>query len=138
MGSHRTTIKRKKPLTQPRATRANRKTTITALHNDLKSQIARDSSALARYQQTSSRGQDPNHGGDSSKILVPWLRRARTLRVLEVGCLECDNAIAKFVESKGGMMKRIDLKSRDPRIEEVDFMRFPVPEEVSFPLKEPR
>lgn len=33
-------------------------------------------------------------------------------------------------------MKRIDLKSRDPRIEEVDFMSFPVPEEVSSPFKD--
>jgi 25S rRNA (adenine(2142)-N(1))-methyltransferase, Bmt2 len=130
MGSHRTTIKRKKPLTQRTPTRANRKLTIKALHNDLKAQIPRDSAALASYQQASSRGQDPSHGGDSSKVLVPWVRRERALRVLEVGCLECDNAIAKFVESRGGVMKRIDLKSRDPRIEEVDFMSFPVLQEV--------
>jgi hypothetical protein len=130
MGSHRTTIKRKKPLTQRTLPRTNRKLAIKNLHNDLKACVPRDSAALASYQQASSRGQDPQHGGDSSKVLVPWVHGERGLRVLEVGCLECDNAIAKVVESRGGMMERIDLKSRDPRIEEVDFMDFPVPKEV--------
>ena len=47
------------------------------------------------------------------------------MRVLEVGCLETDNAIAKYVGKQKGMMRRIDLKSRDPRIEEQDFMSLP-------------
>ena len=46
--------------------------------------------------------------------------------MLEVGCLECDNAIAKFVEHRKGSIRRIDLKSRDPRIEEQDFMTLPL------------
>jgi len=44
------------------------------------------------------------------------------MRVLEVGCLETDNAIAKYVGGQKGMIRRIDLKSRDPKIEEQDFM----------------
>lgn len=63
---------------------------------------------------------------------MQWLKSTPIdgLRVLEVGCLEVDNAIAKVVEGKGGSVKRIDLKSRDPRIEEQDFMTLEVPNEV--------
>src|SRR5271170_4854455 len=89
---------------------------------------------LSVYQQASSKGQAIQRGGDSSKLLVQWLKSTppQALRVLEIGCLEVDNAIGRTVEGRGGSMRRIDLKSRDPRIEEQDFMTLEVPVEVSF------
>jgi len=42
--------------------------------------------------------------------------------------LEVDNAIAKYVERHNGTIRRIDLKCRDPRIEEQDFMTLPLTE----------
>jgi len=135
MGSHRKTIKRKKPLTQTTIKSTHRRDVIKSLHNDLKANKLQDKRQLAVYQEASSKGQDPQHGGDSSKILVPWLRAAQNegIRVLEVGCLECDNAIAKFVESRKGSIRRIDLKSRDPRIEEQDFMTLPLADHEVIP-----
>lgn len=81
---------------------------------------------LAIYQNASSKGQTAHRGGDSSKVLVRWLpdEDVENLRVLEVGCVEVDNAVAKYVHSHNGAIQRIDLKSRDPRIEEQDFMTF--------------
>ena len=131
MGSHRTTIRRKKPLTQLTQPTLPRRKAIRSLHVDLKSSQATPSIPLAAYQQASSKGQDPLRGGDSSKVLVQWLKQHQTaetmedMRVLEVGCLETDNAIAKYVGGQKGMIRRIDLKSRDPRIEEQDFMTLP-------------
>ena len=57
------------------------------------------------------------------------MESVKDIKVLEVGCLEVDNAIAKYVGSrKGSTIRRIDLKSRDPRIEEQDFMTLPLTE----------
>jgi hypothetical protein len=135
MGSHRTTIRRKKPLTHLTTTKLPRRKAIKTLHTDLKSSSTGSSSVpLAVYQQASSKGQDPLKGGDSSKVLVQWLKESKDkeklnrLRALEVGCLEADNAIAKYVEGRKGSIRRIDLKSRDPRIEEQDFMTLPLNE----------
>ena len=139
MGSHRTTIRRKKPLTHLTTARhpINRKQAIQNLHTTLKSTSRASPSSpaipLSVYQHASSQGQAQHRGGDSSKVLVQWLKSHRThdLHVLEIGCLEVDNAIAKVVEGKGGgSITRIDLKSRDPRIEEQDFMTMEVPSEV--------
>jgi len=132
MGWHRKTIRRKRPLTQTDIKSTNRRDVIKSLHNDLKANRPRDNAQLARYQQASSKGQDPQHGGDSSRVLVPWLRASPTerMKVLEVGCLDCDNAIAKFVKCQKGSIRRIDLKSRDPRIEEQDFMTLSLADEA--------
>jgi 25S rRNA (adenine(2142)-N(1))-methyltransferase, Bmt2 len=135
MGSHRTTIRRKKPLTHLTTTppTLKRKDAISSLHTSLKSTSPSSSAVpLSVYQHASSKGQAVHRGGDSSKHLVQWLKSSPThaLRVLEVGCLEVDNAIAKAVEGRGGGVRRIDLKSRDPRIEEQDFMTLEVPSEV--------
>ena len=140
MGSHRTTIRRKKPLTHVTQTGIKHKNAIKQLHTSLKS-THRDSSPsipLSVYQQASAKGQDPQRGGDSSKVLVEWLKNIPTyrLRVLEVGCLEVDNLIGKVVEGQDGRMRRIDLKSRDPRVEEQDFMTLEVPGEVHSRLVE--
>jgi 25S rRNA (adenine2142-N1)-methyltransferase len=90
---------------------------------------------LAIYQNASSKGQTIHRGGDSSKILIEWLKNesVEELRVLEVGCLEVENAIGKYVISHHGSIRRIDLKSRDPRIEEQDFMTLEMPEKVYLP-----
>jgi 25S rRNA (adenine2142-N1)-methyltransferase len=137
MGSHRTTIRRKKPLTHLTTTKLPRRKAIKTLHTNLKPSTASDSTEsipLTVYQQASSKGQDPLRGGDSSKVLVQWLKEGREkekcedVRVLEVGCLEVDNAIAKYVAGQKATIRRIDLKSRDPRIEEQDFMTLPLSE----------
>jgi 25S rRNA (adenine2142-N1)-methyltransferase len=132
MGAHRTTIKRKKPLTHINTAGIKRREAIKLLHIGLKSTQNPPGIPLSVYQKASSKGQDIQHGGDSSKILVQWLKNSpsKGIRVLEIGCLEVDNAIAKYVNSQNGSIRHIDLKSRDPRIEEQDFMSLPVPTEV--------
>jgi 25S rRNA (adenine(2142)-N(1))-methyltransferase, Bmt2 len=134
MGPHRTTIRRKKPLTHVQGASLKRRVAIRSLHTELKSAatVSNASIPLSIYQRASSRGQDIQRGGDSSKVLVQWLRNTdlSAPRVLEVGCLEVDNAIAKYVHSQNGVIRRIDLKSRDPQIEEQDFMTLPMPTEV--------
>src|SRR5579862_7533492 len=133
MGSHRTTIKRKKPLTQAQSIKSiKRRDAIRSLHSQMKSSQAL-SVPLSLYQNASSKGQDVHRGGDSSRELVKWLgdECPSDFRVLEIGCLEADNAIAKYVQKHQKSIRRIDLKSRDPRIEEQDFMTLTVPQEVS-------
>ena len=132
MGAHRTTIRRKKPLTLSHGRRVKRKEAIKLLHTELKSTQDNAVIPLSVYQQASSKGQDNQHGGDSSKILVQWLKNfpSKEILVLEVGCLEVDNAIGKYVCSQHGTIRRIDLKSRDPQIEERDFMNL-VPDQVA-------
>jgi hypothetical protein len=133
MGGHRKTIRRKKPLTFVETRGVKRRDAIRRLHTEMKSLDSAKEAAipLAIYQNASSRGQTAQRGGDSSKVLVRWLPEedVGNLRVLEVGCLEVDNAVAKYVDSHDGAIRRIDLKSRDPRIEEQDFMTFE-PDEV--------
>ena len=133
-------IRRKKPLTSHETKGIKRKDAIHLLHAELKSRpsIQETSIPLALYQNASSKGQNPHLGGDSSKILVQWLHDGPvepmdSMNVLEVGCLEVDNAIGKYVTSRHGQIRHIDLKSRDPRIEEQDFMKLEVPKEVSLP-----
>lgn len=131
MGAHRTTIRRKKPLTHINTKGIKRREAIKLLHTTLKSG-QETKIPLSVYQQASSKGQDIQHGGDSSKVLVQWLKTfpSQGIRVLEIGSLEVDNAIAKYVQSQHGSIRRIDLKSRDPRIEEQDFMSLSVPDQV--------
>ena len=134
MGAHRKTIKRKKPLTQIATKGIKRREAIKSLHVELKaSSTSTPSIPLTVYQQASAKGQDIHRGGDSSKFLVQWLKDVpiEQPRLLEVGCLEVDNAIAKYVNSHHGSIRRIDLKSRDPRIEEQDFMTLSIPAQVS-------
>lgn len=89
---------------------------------------------LEKYQQASISGQDPNRGGDSSKILIEWLNEEgvtpgtsadHQLRLLEVGCLSPDNYVSKcgiFTE-----VERIDLNSQHPLIKEQDFLKMVPP-----------
>ncbi|KAF0316285.1 nucleolus protein [Colletotrichum asianum] len=101
---------------------------------------------LKEYQQASLQGQRTDRGGDSSKVLLDWLRSAnlqstktmaaatsdnhgserRHLRMLEVGALSVGNAC-----SKSGLfeMELIDLNSQQPGILQQDFMERPLPKD---------
>ncbi|KAJ0338799.1 hypothetical protein COL154_008727 [Colletotrichum chrysophilum] len=101
---------------------------------------------LKEYQQASLQGQRTDRGGDSSKVLLDWLRPAnlqstktmaaatsdnhgstrRRLRMLEVGALSVGNAC-----SKSGLfeMELIDLNSQQPGILQQDFMERPLPKD---------
>lgn len=76
---------------------------------------------LEMYQRASLNGQSRSRGGDSSRLLVKWLNATKKGRLLEVGCLDVENACTRsnlFADHK-----RIDLNSQDPRIEKQDFMK---------------
>ncbi|OLN81597.1 25S rRNA (adenine(2142)-N(1))-methyltransferase [Colletotrichum chlorophyti] len=114
--------------------------------------IAAEISALGgldEYQKASLQGQRTDRGGDSSRLLLEWLRSAklqqppkakgegmgkgddhrnRRLRMLEVGALSTDNACSKsgFFE-----MELIDLNSQQAGILQQDFMQRPLPKDDS-------
>jgi len=95
------------------------------------------------YQAASKQGQSKDRGGDSSKVLIDWLRNSRvfqsdgvhkddgerrevtTIRCLEVGALSIQNEISKYPNRIA--MTRIDLNSQGPGIEKQDFMQRPLP-----------
>lgn len=89
---------------------------------------------IEEYQRASLQGQRNDRGGDSSKILLDWLRPAhaelKTLpagsrfRMLEVGALSTENAC-----SRSGLfqMEHIDLNSQESGIKQQDFMERPLP-----------
>lgn len=89
---------------------------------------------LDRYQKASIQGQATDRGGDSSIVLVQWLRdldSARTgkqqhdLRLLEVGALSTTNACSR--SGPFDTIERIDLQSQRPGILQQDFMERPLP-----------
>ncbi|EXJ83837.1 hypothetical protein A1O1_07464 [Capronia coronata CBS 617.96] len=141
---------------------------------ELEAQLAA-SGGLETYQLASTVGQSAERGGDSSRVLVDWLREElearkpkrfrghsfafsassssssnpspandehgssstsvqvggrgppspRPLRILEVGALSTTNALnIPLVTS----VRRIDLRSSGPGIEEADFMTLPLPD----------
>lgn len=92
---------------------------------------------LEAYQAASTLGQSAERGGDTSKLLVEWLAPilrshlqsdgggesgTSPLRILEVGALSTTNAIN--IPGKT-LVRRIDLRSNAPGIEEQDFMTLP-------------
>ena len=93
-----------------------------------------DLGGLESYQAASIIGQSIERGGDSSKILVDWIRDATVLRrenrgegrlrLLEVGALKVDNAC-----SRSGLfeVERIDLNSREEGIKQQDFLERTLP-----------
>ncbi|KAI2784982.1 putative methyltransferase-domain-containing protein [Daldinia loculata] len=92
---------------------------------------------LEKYQQASLQGQRLDRGGDSSRVLVEWLKSmdpsltsstGTRLRMLEVGALSTTN-----VCSKSGVfdMERIDLNSQSDGILQQDFMKRPLPKDDS-------
>lgn len=92
---------------------------------------------IERYQQASLQGQRNDRGGDSSRVLMDWLKPVETelkatirsgssyrLRMLEVGALSTSNAC-----SRSGVfdIERIDLNSQGEGILQQDFMERPLP-----------
>ncbi|WEW56283.1 25S rRNA (adenine2142-N1)-methyltransferase [Emydomyces testavorans] len=87
---------------------------------------------IESYQMASKKGQSKERGGDSSKILMEWLKPTldelkssqSRLRLLEVGALSTRNACStvSFVD-----VTRIDLHSQEPGILPQDFMERPLP-----------
>jgi len=83
---------------------------------------------IVRYQEASLQGQRNDRGGDTSRVLMEWLKpvtsalRKHPLRMLEIGALSVDNAC-----SKSGCfdIERIDLNSQGPGIKQQDFMSRP-------------
>lgn len=93
--------------------------------------LIEEQGGLKVYQQASITGQSKIRGGDSSTVLMTWLREEKItksvdgkLKMLEVGALSTQNAC-----SKSGLFEvaRIDLNSQDPQIEQQDFMKRPLP-----------
>lgn len=101
---------------------------------------------LESYQTASKLGQSLERGGDSSKILIQWIKQPLLdwelankaaadgkksadsafpkLRVLEVGALSTKNACSR---SPALEVSRIDLNSQEPGILKQDFMERPLP-----------
>jgi 25S rRNA (adenine2142-N1)-methyltransferase len=96
---------------------------------------------IEKYQQASLQGQRNDRGGDSSKVLLDWLKPVKPrlqaladsdpsqrLRMLEVGALSTTNAC-----SLSGLFDivRIDLNSQAEGILQQDFMERPLPKDES-------
>lgn len=87
---------------------------------------------LKSYQIASKLGQSMDRGGDSSKLLIDWIKphlgqwkpAFPKLRVLEVGALSTQNACSKTASLD---VSRIDLNSQEPGILKQDFMERPLP-----------
>jgi 25S rRNA (adenine2142-N1)-methyltransferase len=102
----------------------------SAKAEQIKQQIE-EQGGLEVYQKASITGQSNSRGGDSSKVLMQWLEeydiKASTKQkyeMLEVGALSTTNACSRSGIFK---VKRIDLNSQDPQIEQQDFMERPLP-----------
>lgn len=86
---------------------------------------------LMNYQQASIAGQDTNRGGDSSRMLVSWIKGQDSIKLpakpslLEVGSLSIYNACS--TENIFHFIERIDLNSQHTQIKEQDFMARPLP-----------
>jgi 25S rRNA (adenine2142-N1)-methyltransferase len=87
---------------------------------------------LKSYQTASKLGQSMDRGGDSSKVLIDWIKPQLSqwnktvpkLRVLEVGALSTKNACSTNAALD---VTRIDLNSQEPGILKQDFMERPLP-----------
>ena len=135
------------PTLSSRAARA----TIRAYHTrrkqlnqaEVNSQTARDAAHnrlqadLPAYQRASLQGQSLRRGGDTSRVLVQWLRpilqpdlRGQVSvrehprpRLLDIGALRGDNACTRLFD-----VESIDLNPLDPSIKREDLMARPVPQ----------
>ncbi|KAJ5541971.1 hypothetical protein N7535_004390 [Penicillium sp. DV-2018c] len=87
---------------------------------------------LESYQIASKLGQSMDRGGDSSKVLIDWIKpqlkqwnkTVPKLRVLEVGALSTKNACSI---NPALDVTRIDLNSQESGILKQDFMERPLP-----------
>ncbi|KAH8674087.1 putative methyltransferase-domain-containing protein [Xylariales sp. PMI_506] len=100
-----------------------------------------DLGGIEKYQQASLQGQRTDRGGDSSKVLMGWLKPTHAalktlasgespgpLRMLEVGALSTTNECST---SKMFAVQRIDLNSQAEGILQQDFMERPLPQDES-------
>ncbi|KAK4218150.1 putative methyltransferase-domain-containing protein [Rhypophila decipiens] len=144
------TIQKQKPKS---ITRKATKALINKLHllekrktqaiakGDAKEEAAIDSEimelgGLERYQEASLQGQRHDRGGDSSRVLMDWLKtqlpsmkelkdgKASRRSMLEVGALSTENACSKSGQFD---IVRIDLNSQGEGILQQDFMERPLP-----------
>lgn len=92
---------------------------------------------IEKYQQASLQGQRSDRGGDSSRVLLEWIRPITSalkaaaddpLRMLEVGALSTTNECSR---SQLFSMERIDLNSQGEGILQQDFMERPLPRDDS-------
>jgi 25S rRNA (adenine2142-N1)-methyltransferase len=103
---------------------------------EIRDRIAKQG-GLDLYQLASTAGQSLIRGGDSSRVLVEWLSplfngatvSSKRFRMLEVGALSTTNACS-LIECLD--VDRVDLRSREKGIQEIDFMELPVPENNEF------
>ncbi|KAJ8131184.1 hypothetical protein O1611_g2441 [Lasiodiplodia mahajangana] len=109
-----------------------------AAKGDKAAEVAADTEIAAlggiqKYQQASLQGQRNDRGGDSSRVLMEWLKPKFSasglaadgaVRMLEVGALSTTNEC-----SRSGFfdMERIDLNSQGDGILQQDFMKRPLP-----------
>lgn len=122
--------------------------TQAAKHGDRATEVALEAEVAAlggieKYQQASLQGQRNDRGGDSSKLLLDWLKPVedelkaitgsgsespQRLRMLEVGALSTTNEC-----SRSGYfdITRIDLNSQGEGILQQDFMERPLPQSKS-------
>ncbi|KAM7216505.1 putative methyltransferase (DUF3321) domain containing protein [Rhypophila decipiens] len=96
----------------------------------------RELGGLERYQEASLQGQRHDRGGDSSRVLMDWLKtqlpslkelkdgKASRRSMLEVGALSTENACSKSGQFD---IVRIDLNSQREGILQQDFMERPLP-----------
>ncbi|KAI1375912.1 putative methyltransferase-domain-containing protein [Hypoxylon crocopeplum] len=105
---------------------------------DAEAEIETEIAALGgieKYQLASLQGQRLDRGGDSSRVLMEWLKPAEStllaptgtrLKMLEVGALSTTNEC-----SRSGIfdVERIDLNSQSEGITQQDFMERPLPKD---------
>lgn len=147
------------PILHPKPKSISRKATKTLIGQihaleKRKAQAARDGDKIAetkaaaqiealggieKYQQASLQGQRVDRGGDSSRVLMDWLKpieaelkatatdgSTQRLRMLEVGALSITNACSR---SDFFDIERIDLNSQGEGILQQDFMQRPLPKD---------
>jgi 25S rRNA (adenine2142-N1)-methyltransferase len=127
--------------------RTSIRTEITDIQNTIHS-----NGGLIKYQLASIAGQESGRGGDTSKVLVEWLRSdldhmhttkrkseptiirdkdsprridRQRLSLLEIGCLSVTNACS--TSGLFATIERIDLNSQHTQIKQQDFMQRPLP-----------
>ncbi|WRT68915.1 uncharacterized protein IL334_005897 [Kwoniella shivajii] len=118
----------------------NDNATLNSLETSLAAveQEMEDLGGLKAYQNASTLGQSNERGGDSSKVLIKWLRglglkqeaisRSSKLRMLEIGALTPGNysSSSNWIDNHP-----IDLHSQHPDIAEQDFFVRPIPTAVT-------
>jgi 25S rRNA (adenine2142-N1)-methyltransferase len=137
---------------KPQATLSKKKTQkLIRSHHDMNKQLATakakgdeakagelkkridEAGGLKTYQLASIQGQSKDRGGDTSIVLVDWMKDCKKpmksskikLRMLEVGALSMDNACAG---SRMFDIQRIDLNSQAAGILHQDFMERKLPQ----------